>query len=158
MFPNDAVEEVELYLMNPKPGCVRTTVQQAAVKWISTEPIETQYRTLVFRQKTIKIAPMLVYQLHYGNGRPVPTPNNTIYLGAKVDDRGVQTFNLQTRLTLCSKQLREMSSLWGNPILELAFKIKVLKLFSIQSYCMACITNVSQKPLLKLWTHGILSP
>ena len=69
MFPSKTVTDIEIYLMNPKPGCVRTTVQQAAVRWNSTEPIETQYRTLVFRRKTIKIAPMLAYQLHYGNGR-----------------------------------------------------------------------------------------
>ena len=127
MFPSNTVTDIELYLMNPKPGCVRTTVQQAAVRWNSTEPIESQYKTMIFRRKTIKIAPMLAYQLHYGNGRPVPAPSNTIYLGAKVDDRGVQRFNLQTRLTLCNKQFREMSALWGNPTLELAFKVKVFK-------------------------------
>ena len=32
LFPPNTVTDIEIYLMDPKPGCVRTTVQQASAK------------------------------------------------------------------------------------------------------------------------------
>ena len=114
--------------MDPKPGYKTTVVQQASVRWISEQPQNEQYITnKLFKRKRINIEPMLVKQLQYGDGRTVPTPFSTTYLGVLVDIKGQQTYNLAARLSKCTQQMNNMKQFWNNPGQDNDFKLRKFK-------------------------------